>query len=102
MTAASARLLDRDALGPGDRAAPDRRGMIGDGTGQPVGEVGVSGMEGQERHDRPVEVLDVLGLGLLTASGVGLLLLGEALGGSLGFEFGTNPVDGRRRCPNAP
>ena len=34
-------LLDRDAFRPGHRAAPDRRGMIGDGTGQPVGKIGV-------------------------------------------------------------
>ena len=58
-------------------------------------------MKGQERHDRPKEILDVLGLGLVTASGVGFLLLGEALGGSLGFEVGTNALDGRCRCPHA-
>ena len=68
--------------------------MIGDGPGHPLGEIGVVRMEGQERHDRPEEVLDVLGLGFFTAAGVGLFLLGEALGGSLGFEFGTNAVDG--------
>ena len=59
-------------------------------------------MEGQERHDRPVEVLDVLGLGLLPASGVGFLLLGEALGGSLGFEFGTNTLDRSPPLPRRP
>ena len=62
-------LLDRDSFRPGDRPAADRRGVLGDGTGQPVGEVGVAGVEGEERHDRPVEVLDVLGLGLLTTPG---------------------------------
>ena len=63
-------LLDGDALRPGHRAAADRRGVIGDGPGQPVGEVGVAGVEGQERQDRPEEVLDVLGLGLLTTPGM--------------------------------
>ena len=71
-------LLDRDAFRPGDGAAANRRGVIGHGLGQPVGEIGVIGMKGQERHDRPQEILDVLGLGLITASGVGFLLLGEA------------------------
>src|SRR5947209_6759643 len=33
---------DRDAPGPGDRAAADRRGMVGDGPCQAVGKVGVS------------------------------------------------------------
>ena len=55
----------------------------------------------QERHDRPQEVFDVFGLGLVTASGIGFLLLGEALGESLGFEFDTNPLDGGCRCPNS-
>ena len=75
--------------------------MGGDGLGQPVGEIGVCGVECQERHDRPVEVLDVLGLDLLPASGVGFLLLGEPFGGTLGFEVGTNPLDSRLRYPNA-
>ena len=58
-------LLDGDAPRPGDGPAADRRGMIGDGTGQAVG---VAGVEGQELQHRPVEVLDVLGLRLLTAA----------------------------------
>jgi hypothetical protein len=87
-------LLDRDALRPGHRAAADRRGVLGDGTGQPIGEVGVAGMERQECQDGPVEVLDVLGLGRLTPPGCGLLPSGEALGGPLGLQFGLNPLDG--------
>ena len=59
-------------------------------------------MKGQERDHRPVEILDVLSLGLVTAAGVWFLLLGEPFRESLHFEFGTNPFDGRRRCPNAP
>jgi hypothetical protein len=46
---------------------------------QAVGEIGVRGMEGQESHDRPQD-LDVLGLRLLPAFGVGFLLLCETLG----------------------
>lgn len=49
-------LLDRDAPRPGDRAAADGRGVLGDGTGQPVGQIGMLGVEGQERQDRPMEV----------------------------------------------
>ena len=67
-----------------------------------VGEMGVRRMEGQERQHRPVEVLDVLGLGLVTAAGVGLPAPGVALRGPLDFEFGADAVDGRRRCPHAP
>ena len=84
-------LFDGDALPPCDRAAPHGRCMGGDGLRQPVGEIGVCVVECQERHYRPVEVLDVLGLDLLTASGVRFLLLGEPFGGSLGFELATNP-----------
>jgi len=94
-------LLDRDALRPGDCPTTDRRCVIGDGPCQPVGEIGVISMKGQELDHRPQEVFDIFGLGLLTASGVGFLLLGEPLGGPLGFQFGTNPLNGRCRCPHA-
>lgn len=50
------------------------------GTGEAVGEIGVNIMKSQELQDRTVEVLDVLGLGLLSTAGVGFLLLGVALG----------------------
>jgi len=36
-----------------------------DDTSKAVGEIGVVRMKPQERNDRPVEVLDVLGLGLV-------------------------------------
>src|SRR5208283_4055418 len=58
-------------------------------------------MEGQERDDGTVEIFDVLGLDLITASGVGIFAFRVALGGSLGFEFGPNLVDGACRCPYA-
>jgi hypothetical protein len=95
-------LLDRNTLGAHHGAASDRRGTICHGPCHPLGEISVIRMKAQERHDRPVEVFNVLGLSLVTASGVGLLLLGEALGGSLGIKVGTNAVDGRCWCPNAP
>src|SRR6185437_13282808 len=68
--------------------------MIGDGPCHAGGDISVICVKGQERHDCTVEVLDVLGLGLLVASGVAFLLLGEPLCGSLGVEFGENSVDG--------
>ena len=58
-------------------------------------------MKGQELHDRTKEVFDVLGLCLLSASAIGLLLLCEAFGGSLGFEVSTNLFNGLGGCPNA-
>ena len=45
-------LLDRDAFRPGDRAAADRRGMIGDGRASRSAR-SAYGMKRQERHDRP-------------------------------------------------
>jgi hypothetical protein len=73
--------------------------VFGHCTSEPVGEIGVNGMEGEERHERSVKVFD---LGLLPASGVSDLLLGEALGGSLGFEVGTNAFNCGRRRPDSP
>jgi hypothetical protein len=73
-------LLDGDALRAGHGAAADRRGMVSDGTGQAVGEIGVTFVKSQERHDRSVEILDVSRLGLVTASGVACLFLGVAFG----------------------
>ena len=72
-------LLDRDALRSGDCPGANGRGMNRDSTGEPVGKINVILMKAQERHHRPVEILDVLSLGLVTASGVGLLLLGKPL-----------------------
>jgi hypothetical protein len=72
---------------------------VGDGTGQPVGQMGV---KGEESYHRPVEILDVFGLRLLTIPGGSLLLLGVALFGPLGVQFGTNPLDRRRRRLDAP
>ena len=52
------------------------------------------GMKDQECLDRPLEVLDVLSLGFLTASCIGQFLFGEARCGSLDFEIGTNTLNG--------
>src|SRR5579862_7227695 len=89
-------LLDRDAFRPGDRAASDRRRMLCDGFGEPVSEIGVSLVKGQERYDRSQEIFNVFSLRLLSSSGIGFLLLGETLGGSLDFEVGTNTFNRRR------
>ena len=76
--------------------------MIGHNTSEPVSKISVIGMKGQERHDRPGEVFDINLLDLFTSLGIGLLALGEALSGSLDFEFSTNAVDGCCRCPHTP
>lgn len=73
-------LLYRDALRPGYGAAADRRGVVCDGTGQTLGEIGVTFVKTQERQDSTVEVLDVTGLGLVTAAGIGCLPLGVPFG----------------------
>ena len=46
-----------------------------------LGEISLIRMKALEHHDGPVEVFNVLVLGLIAASGVGFLLLGEALCG---------------------
>jgi len=61
--------LDRDALGPGDRAAADRGGVIGDGSCQALAKLSVVRRKRQERHYRPEEILDIFRLGLRTAPG---------------------------------
>ena len=95
-------LLDRDTHCPRHGTTADWRGMVGHGSCQAVGKLIVVRVKGQERHDRPEEVFDVLGLSLLTTASVGFPLLGVALRGTLGFEFGTDAVEGRRRCPTRP
>jgi hypothetical protein len=50
--------------------------MIGHRLCNPAGEIGVVWMKGQERFDRAKEILNVLGLGLFTAAGIGFLPLG--------------------------
>src|SRR5262245_47741720 len=94
--------LDRDTLRPGYGAAADRGGVVGHGTGQSMGEGLVTFMEAEERYHRTVEIFNIVRLGLIPASGVGVLASGVALGGSFGIEFGPNALDGRRRCPHAP
>ena len=50
------------------------------GQGQPVGETGVAGVEGQELDHRSEEIPDIFQLGFLTPAGMGCLLLGEPFG----------------------
>lgn len=65
-------LLDRDSLGAGHGAGPNRRGVIGDCTGQPLGEISVIFMKAEKRYNGPEEIFNVLGLGLASAAGIGL------------------------------
>jgi hypothetical protein len=95
-------LLNWNPLRASNGAASYRRGMIADGTSESVGEIGVALVEAEEFQKRPVKIFNVLGLGLLSASGVCFLPIGEALRGSLRLEFGPNPLNGRSRCPHAP
>jgi len=51
-------LLDGDSLRPGDRAAPDRRGVVGDGPCETIGELGMLGVPAlmfHEGHDAVAE-----------------------------------------------
>jgi len=93
-------LLNRDAFGSGDCPASNGRGVIGHGTGKQAGEGGVVGVEGQECHHRAEEILDILSLGLVPAAGVSFFALNVPRGGPFAFQFGSNAVDCRCRCPN--
>jgi hypothetical protein len=95
-------LLDRDTFRSGHCSASDRCGMSGNGTGQLIGKISVVLVEGQERYHRSAEVINVLGLGFLTSVGIGFLPPGISFCGSLGSEFGLNPLDGRCWRPNTP
>jgi hypothetical protein len=64
---------DRDALRPGHGAAADRRGVVVTARASLSARPAWVGVEGQERHDRPEEVPDVLGLRPVSAAGVGCL-----------------------------
>jgi type I site-specific restriction-modification system R (restriction) subunit len=69
--------------------------------GQPVGEISVVSMKGQECQDRSLEILDIFHLGLVTTAGVRCFFLGVTLGRALGFEVGPNAFDSCCWCPNA-
>ncbi len=94
-------LLDRDSFCSCHGPATNRGGVIGHNTSKPLSKIGMVGMEGEKRHDRSGEVFDVDLLGLLPSLGIGFFAFCKALRGSLGFEFGLNPLDGRCRCPHA-
>ena len=95
-------LLDRNSFRSGDGATSDRRCMIGHNTSETLRKIGVVGVKAKKRHDGPGEVFNVNLLGLLPSLGIGFFAFGKALGGSLGFEFDLNPLNGRCRCPHAP
>ena len=95
-------LFDGDPLCPGDGAASDWRGMIGNRMGKPNGEISVCRMEGQELHHGSVEVLHVFGLSFVPASGIRFFAFGVALGGPFLFKVGTDLLDGGCCRPNAP
>ena len=63
-------------------------------TGEPVGEVGMGGMECQELQHGGVKVLNVLGLGFVPPTSVSRFALGVSFGGPFDFKFGTDLLDG--------
>jgi hypothetical protein len=87
--------LNRDSLRPSHCFTSDRRGVIGNGTGQLVGEIGMVCMKGQEGDDGSKEIFNLLSLSLLSAADIGFLLLCETLGGSFGLQFRPNSLNGR-------
>jgi hypothetical protein len=70
--------------------------------GESGSEIGVILIKAKEVNDGTEEAFDVLGLSLLTASGIGFFLLGKGFRGSFCVEVGTNTLDDRCRCSNAP
>ena len=60
-------LLDGNAFSSRHCPASDRSGVIGHGSCQTVGKLGVVWMEGQKSDHCPQEVLDVFGLDLFTS-----------------------------------
>jgi hypothetical protein len=53
-------MFDGNSLGPGDGAAANRRGMIGDCSCNSAAKIGVVLMKGQEADHGTQEILDVL------------------------------------------
>ncbi len=93
--------VDGDPLGAGDGAAADRRGVGGDGVGQPLGHRGVPRGEGQEGEDGPAERADVIGLLAVPPDGGGGLLLGVGRRRPLGAEVVADGGDRGRGGPHA-
>lgn len=92
-------LFDWNAFRPSHGSTSNRRGVIGDGTSKPLAQFSVGRMEVEEGHDCPKEILDVLGLDVLSPLGIRRSAFGVGLSGSLGFQFGPDTVDGLCRCP---
>lgn len=76
--------------------------MIGDRMSKMLSKIGIGRMEGQERQHGPVEILNVFGLGLVSASGIGFSFSDIRVGESFTFEFGFNLGNDCRWCLNAP
>jgi hypothetical protein len=58
-------------------------------------------VKSQEVDHGSQEILDVLGLGFVSAASVGFLFFGEPFGGPFDLQFGSNAFDGRCWCPHA-
>jgi hypothetical protein len=95
-------VLNWDAFGPSYGSASNGRGVIGHNTSQSLSQGGMGGIKGKELHDSPGEILSINCLDFISSLCIGLFAFGEALGGSLGFEFGLYPVNRGCRRPHAP
>jgi len=92
--------LDRNALGAGDRAAADGRGVVRDGMGELQGQCRMPLMEREERQHGRLEVFDVLGLLDLTAFRVSRAASGVGVGRSFSDQILPHPLDGLPRGPD--
>lgn len=94
-------ISDRNPAGTGNGAAADRRGVSGDGVGQPPGEFRVFGVKVEELQYGGLKILDVFGLCLVSPFGVGGPASGVAFGGAFGQQLGPDPLDRFGRGPDA-
>ena len=94
-------ISDRYPAGTGDGAAADRRGVPGDGVGQPPGEFRMVGVKVEELQHRGLKILDVLGLCFVSPFGIRGPASGVAFGGAFGQQLGPDPLDRFGRGPDA-
>ena len=87
--------LDWDSFRSGHGSTADRRRMIGHNASETASKLGMAGMEGEKRPNRFREVFDVLCLDRFTAFGIGHFSFCKALCGPFGFQFRSNPFNGR-------
>ena len=93
--------FDGNSFRASDGSAPDGRRMGGDGLSDLLSECIMLGREFEELQYRGDEILDVFGLDFFPSTGSRGLSAGVLIGRAFGYQFLTNPIDGRLGCPNA-